>query len=228
MGGNRRTTRASVSDQNRPVTTCPPGCSIVAQAVKLPGRDGPPVRDGGGRASIGSAGARAGASRPYGSDPKDRADGRERQVSLRQRLASALKGAPEPRTAATLRLVLAALKERDHCAREAGVAEELDDDAIEAMLRDMVAQREVDIARCEEAARLEDAEQEAAEIEVLQQFLPQRMADDEVDAAVDEMIGEVGASRLKDTGRVIAALKERYYGEMDFARAKRRVCQKLD
>ena len=62
---------------------------------------------------------------------------------------------------------------------------------------------------------------------MLEQFLPQRMSDGEVDAAVDDMIGMVGAERLKDTGRVIAALKERYYGEMDFARAKRRVCQKL-
>lgn len=152
---------------------------------------------------------------------------RECLVSLRDRLASALKGAGDAETTATLRLVLAALKERDHCCREAGVAEELDDAAIEAMLRDMVAQREIDIARCEEAARLDDAEQEAAEIRVLQQFLPQRMSEDEIDAAVDAMIGEVGASRLKDTGKVIAALKERYNGEMDFARAKRRVCQKL-
>jgi uncharacterized protein YqeY len=148
-------------------------------------------------------------------------------VELRQRLASALKSAPDAKAASTLRLVMAALKERDHCAREAGVAEELDDAAIEAMLRDMVAQRELDIARCEQTARLDDAQQEAAEIEVLQQFLPQRMTDDEIAAAVDEMIGEIGASRLKDTGRVIAALKERYYGEMDFARAKRLVCQKL-
>lgn len=148
-------------------------------------------------------------------------------MSLRTRLAQALKTAPDGEASATLRLVLAALKERDHCAREAGVAEELDDMAIEAMLRDMVAQREVDIARCEEAARLDDAAQERAEIAVLEQFLPQRMSDGQVDAAVDEMIGKVGAARLKDTGRVIAALKERYYGEMDFARAKRRVCRKL-
>ena len=147
--------------------------------------------------------------------------------SLRTRLSTALRKADDKTSAATLRLVLAALKERDHCAREAGVAEELDDAAIEAMLRDMVAQREIDIARCEEAARLEDAEQEAAEIAVLQRFLPQRMSDEEVDAAVDAMIDAVEAKRLKDTGRVIAALKERYYGEMDFARAKRLVCRKL-
>jgi uncharacterized protein YqeY len=138
-----------------------------------------------------------------------------------------MKTAPDSESAATLRLVLAALKERDHCAREAGIADELDDAAIEAMLRDMVAQREIDIARCEETARLDDAQQEAAEIAVLEQFLPQRMSDSEIDTAVDQMIGEVGAERLKDTGRVIAALKERYYGEMDFARAKRRLCQKL-
>lgn len=142
-------------------------------------------------------------------------------------MAKALRTAEDENSAATLRLVMAALKERDHCAREAGVAEELDDGAIEAMLRDMVAQREIDIARCEEGARLEDAEQEAAEIEVLQRFLPQRMSDDEIDAAVDEMIDAIAAKRLKDTGRVITALKERYYGEMDFARAKRLVCRKL-
>ncbi len=148
-------------------------------------------------------------------------------MSLRERLATALRKTKDPNCAQTLRLVMAALKERDHCAREAGVAEELDDAAIEAMLRDMVAQREIDIARCEEAARVEDAEQEAAEIAVLQRFLPQRMSDQEIEGAVDEMIDTVDAKRLKDTGRVIAALKERYYGEMDFARAKRLVCRKL-
>lgn len=146
---------------------------------------------------------------------------------MRDRLATALKGADTAEAASTLRLVLAALKERDHCCREAGLAEELDDAAIEAMLRDMVAQREIDIARCEEAAHLDFAEEAVAEIRVLEQFLPQRMSEAAVDEAVDAMIGEVGAVRLKDTGKVIKALKERYNGEMDFARAKRRVCQKL-
>jgi len=148
-------------------------------------------------------------------------------VVLRERLASALREAPDADTAATLRLVLAALKERDHCARESGAAEELDDGAIETMLQDMVMQRQDEILRCEECARLEEAEQEAAEIGVLKQFLPRRMSDSEVDAAVDGMIDEVGAKRLKDTGKVIAALKERYNGEMDFARARRRVCARL-
>ncbi len=146
---------------------------------------------------------------------------------LRERLASALREAPDADTAGTLRLVLAALKERDHCARESGAAEELGDEAIEAMLRDMVEQRHGEILRCEEHARLEEAEQEAAEIGVLKQFLPKPMSDGEVDKAVDSMIDEVGATRLKDTGKVIAALKERYDGEMDFARAKRRVCARL-
>lgn len=152
---------------------------------------------------------------------------REFVVVLRERLASALREAPDADTAATLRLVLAALKERDHCARESGAAEELDDGAIETMLQDMVMQRQDEILRCEECARLEEAEQEAAEIGVLKQFLPRRMSDSEVDAAVDGMIDEVGAKRLKDTGKVIAALKERYNGEMDFARARRRVCARL-
>ncbi len=146
---------------------------------------------------------------------------------LRERLVTALREAPDADTAGTLRLVLAALKERDHCARESGAAEELDDEAIEVMLRDMVQQRQGEILRCEEHARLEEAEQGAAEIGVLKQFLPKPMSDSEVDRAVDVMIDEVGATRLKDTGKVIAALKERYDGEMDFVRAKRRVCTRL-
>lgn len=147
--------------------------------------------------------------------------------ALRERLAAALKAAPDAVTAQTLRLVLAAVKERDHCLREAGTAEELDDSAILAMLRDMVAQREAHIARSEEAGRLDEVERETGEIAVLRRFLPRPMSEPEVDAAVDAMIGAVGASRLKDTGRVIAALKERYHDEMDFARAKRRVCERL-
>jgi len=149
---------------------------------------------------------------------------------IRERLNAALKDAAEngdERAAATLRLVLAALKERDACARNAGAREGLSDAEIIALLREMIAQRRQEIARCEEQARLDTADQEAEEIAILERFLPQQMSGEQIDAAVDDAIRETGATRLKDTGRVIARLKERHGGEMDLARAKRHACQRL-
>lgn len=150
---------------------------------------------------------------------------------LRERLAGALKDAidnGDQRAAGTLRLIQAALKERDHCARDAGAAAGLGDPEIVAMLRDMVEQRRDDIHRCEEAARVDLAEQEAEEIGIIQQFLPPRMSRTQVAGAVDQAIRELGATRLKDCGRVIAALKERYNGQMDFAAAKQLLCERLN
>jgi uncharacterized protein len=149
---------------------------------------------------------------------------------LRDRLNAALKNAMETgdqRSVATLRLILAALRERDHCAREAGAVEGLGEGEIRTMLRDMVSQRREEIARCEACARVDRAEQEAEEIGIIEQFLPPRMSEAEIGSAVEAAIQSVGATRLKDTGRVIATLKERYNGQMDFARAKRLLCERL-
>lgn len=149
---------------------------------------------------------------------------------IRERLSAALKDAAEAgeqRAVATLRLIQAALRERDHCAREAGAAEGLSDQEIRGMLRDMIAQRREEIARCEACARVDLAEQEAEEIGIIEQFLPRKMSEEEIGRAVDAAIAEVGATRLKDTGKVIAALKERYNGQMDFACAKRILQQRL-
>lgn len=148
---------------------------------------------------------------------------------LRERLAGALKDAidsGDQRAAGTLRLIQAALKERDHCARDAGQTE-LDDAEIVAMLRDMIEQRRDDIPRCEEAARLDLAQQEAEEIAIIEQFLPPRMGRAEIAQAVDQAIRDLGATRLKDCGRVITALKDRYNGQMDFAVAKQLLCERL-
>ncbi len=150
---------------------------------------------------------------------------------LRERLQAALKEASEKgdgRAAATLRLVLAALDERDRSAREAGGREEVDDAAIVAMLRKMIEQRRDEIARCEACARVEEAEREAEEIAVLERFLPPQMSEEEIARAVDAAIEELEARSLKDTGRVIAALKSRFNGHMDLGRAKRMVCERLD
>lgn len=156
--------------------------------------------------------------------------GQETVTVLRDRLNAALKDAVETgeqRAVATLRLIQAALRERDHCAREAGEVEGLSDRDIRSMLRDMVEQRREEIARCEARARVDIAEQEAEEIGIIEQFLPPRMSEAEIGQAVDSAIADVGATRLKDTGKVIAALKERYNGQMDFACAKRLLCQRL-
>jgi uncharacterized protein len=149
---------------------------------------------------------------------------------IRERLNAALRDAAEtgePRALATLRLILAAVRERDHCAREAGSAEGLSDGEIRAMLQDMVTQRHEEIARCEACARVDRAEQEAEEISVIEQFLPPKMSEAEIGGAIEAAIEAVGATKLKDTGKVIAALKERYNGQMDFACAKRLLCQRL-
>jgi len=150
---------------------------------------------------------------------------------LRERLQAALKEAGEKgdgRAAATLRLVLAALDERDRSAREEGGREAVDDEAIVAMLREMIEQRRAEIARCEACARLEEAEREAEEIAVLERFLPPQMSEEEIARAVEATIDELDAHSLKDTGKVIAALKSRFDGHMDLGRAKRMVCERLD
>lgn len=149
---------------------------------------------------------------------------------LRERLSGALKGAidnGDERAAATLRLVLAALKERDHCAKQAAATDGISDAELVAMLRDMVEQRRCDIPRCEETARVDQAQQEAEEIAILERFLPPRMNVGQTASAVDDTIRELGATKLKDTGRVIAALKQRYNGQMDFGTAKRLLCERL-
>ena len=144
---------------------------------------------------------------------------------IRERLNVSLKDASErgdEGTACTLRLVLAALKERDVAARE-----EIGEEAIVTLLRNMVVQRREEVARCENSARLDLAEQEADEIDVLERFLPPRLDKAAIGAAVDTVIHDVGATRLKDTGKVIATLKERYDGQVDICEAKRLVCQRL-
>lgn len=149
---------------------------------------------------------------------------------MRERLQAALKHASatgDERASSTLRLVLAAVKERDIGARQAGAADGLTDEQILTILRDMVEQRLAEIGRCERGAHLDLAEREAAEIRVLTQFLPPRMERAAIGEAVDTVIGELGVTKLKDAGRVIATLKERYNGQMDFACAKQLICQRL-
>ena len=149
---------------------------------------------------------------------------------LRTRLNDALKAAmkaKEKRTIATIRLILAALKDRDIAARGKGNLDGIDDDGILAMLQSMIKQRGESIALYEKGGRLELARQEADEITVIEQFLPRQLGEDEMAEAIMAVIEDVDAKSLKDMGRTMAALKERYAGRMDFAKASAQVKEQL-
>ena len=149
---------------------------------------------------------------------------------LRTRLNDALKAsmkAKETRTIATVRLILAALKDRDIAARGKGNLDGIDDNGILAMLQSMIKQRHESIALYEKGRRLELARREAEEITVIEQFLPRQLGEDEMAEAVMAVIGDVEAKSLKDMGRTMAALKERYAGRMDFHKASAKVKERL-
>ncbi|TXH37234.1 MAG: GatB/YqeY domain-containing protein [Rhodospirillaceae bacterium] len=149
---------------------------------------------------------------------------------LRQRLNDDLKTAMKSRDQAAtsaLRLVLAALKDRDIAARSRGVTDGIDEAEIVEMLQKMVKQRNESIVLYKQGNRQELADQEQGEIDIIERYLPKKMSDAESDAAVDQLVTELGAASIKDMGRVMAALKERFAGRMDFAKAGARVKQKL-
>ena len=149
---------------------------------------------------------------------------------LRSELSDALKAgmkAKEERTLATVRLILAALKDRDIAARGKGNLDGIGEDEIRLMLQSMIKQRHESIALYEKGGRLELAESEADEIEIIKRFLPAQMNDEEMAAAISDVIVEVEAKSLKDMGRVMAALKEHHAGRMDFAKASATVKQQL-
>jgi uncharacterized protein len=136
---------------------------------------------------------------------------------MRDRLMSetkaALKAQNKPRLSA-LRLISAALQERDIAARAA-----IPDQEIPALLQKMIKQRRESLAIYEKAGRTEQAAQEATEIAVIEEFLPQQMSEAESREAVAAAIKETGAAGPKDMGKVMAALKERYAGRLDFGKA---------
>ena len=149
---------------------------------------------------------------------------------LRQRLSDALKDALKSKDQiglSTVRLILAALKDRDIAARGKGNKEGISDEDILGLLQGMIKQRQESIVLYEKGGRCELAEQERGEIAVIERFLPKQMGEDEVAKAVREAISETGAQSLKDMGKAMAALKGRYAGQMDFAKASALVKQAL-
>jgi uncharacterized protein YqeY len=149
---------------------------------------------------------------------------------FRTRLSDSLKDAMKAKdkgAVSTLRLILAALKDRDIAARTKGKADGIADDEILDLLQKMVRQRQDSIEMYEKGGRQDLVDKEAAEIEVIERFLPKQLNEDEIRAAVDEVIDALEASSIKDMGRVMGELKQRYTGRMDFARAGAMVKERL-
>jgi hypothetical protein len=149
---------------------------------------------------------------------------------LRSRLNESLKEAMRAKdqcAVSTLRLILAALKDRDIAARGKGQTEGVDEDQILEMLQKMVRQRRESIEMYRKAQRQDLVDKEEAEIEVIERFLPKQMDEAAVQEAVDRAISEQNAESIKDMGRVMASLKEQYAGRMDFAKASGIVKQQL-
>jgi uncharacterized protein YqeY len=140
-------------------------------------------------------------------------------MSLRDRLQTALKDAMRAKAVdrlSTLRLINAAIKDRDIASRGDGGPEMVSDGDITSIMSKMVKQRQESARAYEEGGRLELAEKELQEIVVIQEFLPRQMSEAEVTAAVEAAVAETGAASIRDVGRVMAALKAKYAGQMDF------------
>jgi uncharacterized protein YqeY len=149
---------------------------------------------------------------------------------LRTRIRDSLNASVKSREArrtATLRLILAALKDRDIAARGTGGRDGVTDDEILQMLQTMIRQRRESIALYEKGKRQDLVDQETQEIVVIEEFLPKQLSEKEIAQAVKAVIESIGASTIKDMGRTMAALKERYPGQMDFAKASGIVKQQL-
>jgi uncharacterized protein YqeY len=142
-------------------------------------------------------------------------------MSLRDRLQSALKDAMKAKEAdrlSALRLINAAIKDREIAQRGEGGAEVTDADLL-SVLGKMVKQRQESARIYEEGGRLELAEKELAEIRVIEEFLPRQLSAGEVAKAIVAAVAETGATGLRDMGKVMTALKAKYTGQMDFAAA---------
>ena len=145
---------------------------------------------------------------------------------MRDRITAALKEAmlaKDKLRTCTVRLMLAAIKDRDIALRSEDGADGLDDAGIMALLAKMVKQREESAATYETAGRMELAETERAEIGVIKDFLPRPLSANEVEAAITKALAETRASSIRDMGKVMGVLKAQYAGRMDFGAAGGRV-----
>ncbi|MBR9768257.1 MAG: GatB/YqeY domain-containing protein [Rhodobacteraceae bacterium] len=151
-------------------------------------------------------------------------------MDLRASIMAATKQAMKDKAAnrlSTLRLISAAIKDRDIAARTEGNDAGVGDDELLAILGKMTRQRSESAKTYEEAGRIDLAERELEEITVIEEFLPRQLDDDEVDAAIDAAISAVGADSIRDMGKVMGELKGIYTGQMDFGSVGAKVKGKL-
>ncbi len=148
------------------------------------------------------------------------------RVQISEALKSSMK-AKAQRATSTIRLILAAMKDRDIAARGKGGDDEISDDEILGMLQKMIKQRHESIEFYKQGGRLDLANEEAEEIEIIERFLPKRLDEKETTDAISAVIDELGAANIKDMGRTMAALKQSYAGRMDFSKVSTIVKQRL-
>jgi uncharacterized protein len=150
-------------------------------------------------------------------------------MNMREQFTTMMKEAMkagDKRRLATVRMIQAALKDKDIEARGAGKT--ISDEDILSLLQKMVKSRQESADIYAKAGRPELEQQEREEIAIISEFLPKQMSDDEVKAAIDAAVAETGAASMKDMGKVVAALKAKYTGQMDFAKASGLVKARLN
>jgi uncharacterized protein YqeY len=148
---------------------------------------------------------------------------------LRERFNEDLKTAMkarDPAAVSTLRMITSGLKDRDIAARPKGVTA-IDDAEIVDMLQKMVRQRQESIELYKQGGRQELVDKEQAEIALIERYMPKKLSEAEQADAIATVVAEVGAASIKDMGKVMAALKERFAGQMDFAKVGPAVKAKL-
>ena len=152
-------------------------------------------------------------------------------MDLRARLQAATKEAMKAKEAhrlSTLRLIAAAVKDREIAARgQDGEGGDLREADLIAILSRMVKQRQESAKAYEEGGRLELAEKEQQEIEIIREFLPRQMDEAETSAAIGAAISDLGASSIRDMGRVMTEWRARHAGQMDFGAAGPKVKERL-
>lgn len=151
-------------------------------------------------------------------------------MNLREQVNSAVKQAMKDKSTArltTLRLINAAIKDQDIAARGNSADKGVGDPEILQILGKMTKQRNESVRAYEEGGRIDLAEREREEIAVIEEFLPRQLDDDEVGAAIDDAISTVGASSIRDMGKIMGHLKEQHTGQMDFGSVGPMVKDKL-
>jgi uncharacterized protein YqeY len=143
-------------------------------------------------------------------------------MPLRQQFTDALKEAmlkKDERTVATVRMIMAKLKDADIAARPKGITDGIKEEEIASLMQGMIKQRRESIELYQKGNRADLVKQESEEIAVIERFLPKQMSEAEVKEAIEKIVAATGAASIKDMGKVMAELKKNYAGQMDFAQA---------